>query len=392
MAKLSFTKALIEAIEPTDRIQTFTDTKTRGLTLIVTPKGVKTFYLTRKFEGRVERSRLGRFPDYALSRARTRAGQLNALYDGGINPQEEKRRRQAESSLDAFFEIYFEDHCRIHNRRPDYARYTYERYLSPALGRKKLSTIRREDVAQLHRELGRSGRQRTANKAQALLRAILNKAIAWEYLRGENPAQYVQRFREVSRDRFMSAEEVIRFHEALSHEANETLRDFFLMLLYTGARKSEMLRMRWRELDFERELWRIPDTKTGEPRRVVLAGPALVILRRREASRSAAIEWVFPGKRPGRPLNDPKRAWERILDRAGIEDLRIHDLRRTHGSWMLEGGADLMVIGKALGHKDLGSTQVYARLNDDPVRKHVERTARALSPKPFSIRKDARDD
>ena len=95
--------------------------------------------------------------------------------------------------------------------------------------------------------------------------------------------------------------------------------------------------------------------------------------------------WVFPGRVQGRPFAEPKRAWERILERADIEDLRIHDLRRTHGSWMLEGGADLMVIGKALGHKDISSTLVYARLDLDPVRKAVEKTARALSPRLKSV-------
>jgi integrase len=110
----------------------------------------------------------------------------------------------------------------------------------------------------------------------------------------------------------------------------------------------------------------------------------LAILEQRKAVRDAEqpnAGWVFPGRVHGQPLAEPKRAWERVLDRAGIDDLRIHDLRRTHASWMLAGGADLTIIGKALGHKDHGSTLVYARLDLDPIRKHVESTVDALAPK-----------
>lgn len=384
MAKLHFTKALIEALEPTDRLQSFTDNQTRGLTLKVTPAGVKTFYLTKKFKGRTETTKLGRFPETTLAMARHRLAKLQQQYDAGISPAEEKRQERAELRLTEFFEIYYRDHCEIHNRRPDYARYTYERYVAPTLGHKKLSQITRSDVAAMHREFGRSGHPRTANKAQGLLRAILNKAIAWEYLQGTNPAQHIERFKEVSRDRFMSRGEVARFHEALAQESDSTLRDYFLVLLYTGARKTEALRMAWADVDLEHEVWRIPETKNGDARRVVLAGPTMAILNRRHEARerdNPYHPWVFPGRVSGNPLTDPKRAWERIKDRANLEDLRIHDLRRTHASWMLEGGADLTVIGKALGHKDFESTLVYARLDLDPVRKAVDQTVRALSPK-----------
>lgn len=384
MAKLHFTKALIEAIEPTDKLQSFTDDQTRGLTLKVTPNGVKTFYFTKRFRGRIESTKLGRFPETTLAKARAKIARLRSQYDDGISPVEEKQKARAELTLNAFFEVYFTDHCQVHNKRPEYARYSYERYIKPTLGRKRLSEIRRNDVAVMHRDLGRDGRHRTANKAQGLLRAILNKAIAWEYLNGENPAQHIQRFREYSRDRFLSAKEVERFHEALAEEADPTIRDFFLMLLYTGARKTETLTMAWVDVGLDSEVWRIPDTKNQEPRRVVLAGPAMVILRRRMEVQSQIDphgEWVFPGRVHGKHFADPKKAWERVLSRAGIEDLRMHDLRRTHASWMLEGGADLTVIGKALGHKDFASTLVYARLDLDPVRKAVEKTARALSPK-----------
>lgn len=378
MARVHLTKAFVEAIEPTDRLLTFTDDRTRGLTLLVTPGGVRTFYLTRKFRGRVERNKLGRFPECTLAMARSRAAHLHVRYDSGENAAELVRQRRVETTLDQFFEIYYREHCALRNKRPDYARYTYAHYLSPAFGARKLSEIRRADVTALHQELGRSGRLRTANKAQALLRAILNKAIAWEYLHAENAAQHVMRFRETARDRFMSEQEVARWHEGLACEP-PLLRDFFLVLLYTGARKSEVLTMEWDHIDLATGVWRIPLPKNLEPRRVVLAGPVLEILLRRQSDGRRSPRWVFPGRVAGAHLNDPKRAWGRLTERAQLHDLRIHDLRRTHGSWLLAGGADLQIIAKALGHKDLETTRIYARLTLDPVREHVERMTTRLS-------------
>lgn len=381
MAKVHLTDKLVKALPPKDKTASYTDDVARGLTLLITPNAAKTFYHIRKYERRVERTKLGRYPDTSLGAARRRAGRLNVQYDAGLNPSEEKRRKRSELTLDAFFEVYYREHCEIHNKRPEVTRYTYEHYVKPALGKRKLSDIRRDNVKRLHTELGRSGRLRTANKAQGCIRAILNKAIAWEYLQGDNPAQHVQRFREASRDRFMSQAELERFHVALAAE-DELIRDFFLLLLYTGARKGEMLNMRWMDIDLDSETWRIPEPKNQEPHRVVLAGLAMVILTRRDEARDPEVPRVFPGRVPGKPFQEPKRAWARILDRAGIDDLRVHDLRRTHGSWMLAGGADLPTIAKALGHRDFHSTLVYARLDLDPVRKAVERTTRALGPKP----------
>lgn len=382
MAKHHFTKSWIESIESTDRLQSFTDDQVRGLTLKVTPNGVKTFYLVKRFEGNLESTKLGRFPETTLKIARERAAKLHLQYDAGVNPAEEKRRERSELTLDAFFKIYHRDHCRLRNRT-DYSKYTYENYIQPFLGRKKLSQIRRSDVSEMHTALGKGGKKRTANKAHTVIRAMLNKAIAWEYLEGANPAEHVQRFREQSRDRFMSKAEAERFQEALSQEPDDTIRDYFAILLYTGARKTETLKMRWDQIDFDAATWRIPDPKNGEPRLVSLAQVAMTILKRRQKLHDST--WVFPGRKRGHHLTEPKKAWERILERAEIDDLHIHDLRRTLGSWLRSAGADLQVIGKVLGHKDYQSSLIYSRLDVDVTRVPLERATKALAPRPKAV-------
>jgi integrase len=149
------------------------------------------------------------------------------------------------------------------------------------------------------------------------------------------------------------------------------------MCLFTGARKSNVLMMRWDEVNFEFSTWLIRDGKNGDAQHVTLTSHALDLLhRRREISRS---EWVFPSPRKNSHLASPKAAWRRILSRAAIKDLRIHDLRRTVGSYMAIQGVSSTIIGKALGHRSLQATAIYARLTQGPVRDALEKALGTLT-------------
>jgi integrase len=134
--------------------------------------------------------------------------------------------------------------------------------------------------------------------------------------------------------------------------------------------------MRWKELDLEQGTWEIPVTKTGDPQTVTLAMEAIEILKIRKSNRSSFF--VFPGNGKTGHLVEPKAGWKRILERAGIKSLRIHDLRRTLGSWQAITGASLPIIGKSLNHKNVSTTAIYARLNLDPVRESVQRATVAM--------------
>jgi integrase len=143
-----------------------------------------------------------------------------------------------------------------------------------------------------------------------------------------------------------------------------------------GARKSNTLAMRWDEISFHGETWRIALTKNDDPQIVHLSPQAMDILKERKLH--SASPWVFPGGGASGHLADPKKAWMRILKEAGIADLRIHDLRRTLGSWQAVTGANSYIIGKSLGHRSQQSTAVYARLNLDPVRDSVNKATDAM--------------
>jgi len=187
---------------------------------------------------------------------------------------------------------------------------------------------------------------------------------------GANPAKGVKRFKEEKRDRFLTADELPAFFAALASEPNTMFKDFFLLTILTGARRANMESMAWADIDLEAEFWRIPTTKSGVPVVVPLVAPALAILRQRRKAANGS-PWVFPAPSKTGHLVEPWACWRRILKRAKLADLRIHDLRRSLGSWMAIGGASLPIIGKSLGHTQASTTAVYARLSMDPVRDSV---------------------
>lgn len=212
------------------------------------------------------------------------------------------------------------------------------------------------------------------------IRAIYNKAIEWGW-EGRNPALGIKKFREKSRDRFLLPEEVSRFFAALAQEENVTARDFILMALLTGARKSNVLSMRWQDISLQNEIWRIPDTKNGEPHNVPLSPQVLEILHKRKQIQKLCDQqspYVFPGEGKEGHFADPKKPWQRLRETAGLHDLRLHDLRRTLGSWQALQGTSTAIIGKSLGHKSIQSTAVYERLTLEPVRQSVQNATEAL--------------
>ena len=345
---LNFTKAALQAIEaPTNRRRDiYRDEKSKGLYLFVTAGGKKTFYLYRKIQYKPEQIRIGPFPDLTVSQARKKAEELNGLIAQGSNPQEAVRGRREELTLGELFKEVLERHLEPHKRPKTVKEYKrqFEVHLKPWKSR-KLSRIHQRDVAQLHSKIGQESGHYLANRVLALLSMLYGKAKAWGHFKGDNPCKGVERFKENSRDRFLQPDEAPRFFQALAEESNTTARDCLLMCLITGARKGNVQAMRWDDVSLERNTWRIPDTKTGDPLLVPLVPKAVELLQTRVEQQDES-PWVFPGRDPSKHIVELKTVWARILDRAGIQNLRMHDLRRSLGSWMAAQGASLSVIGK----------------------------------------------
>lgn len=372
--RFDFTRERLEDIRPIERRQYFYDTES-DLELMVTPKGAKTFYAYKwnRKRGIPDRSMIGRFGELTIHQARRECAKLVAQFTMGLDPNAEKRAIRAEMTLGELFQHCMDTEYRIHNKSWREYQNIYNRYLSHWKNR-PISELSQSHVQTHHARLGKDNGIYSANRMLQLLSSLMNRAIArgWEH---PNPCKGVRKFREKSRDRFLEADELPRFFKAVHEEENETVRDFVLVALLTGARRSNVLAMRWDDISLERAEWRIPETKNGESQRVALAGEAVRILRAREENGS---EFVFPSDSADGHLNDPKKGWQRILKRAGIANLRLHDLRRSLGSWQAATGANLSVIGKTLGHKSVSATAIYARLNLDPVRSAVESATNAM--------------
>jgi integrase len=235
----------------------------------------------------------------------------------------------------------------------------------PALGRKKVADVTRQDVAGLHHD--RRSLPYHANRLLAVTSAMFTFAERWGLRQeGTNPCRYVERYKEQSRERMLSVEELARLGSALAtSDGSPFVIAALKLLVFTGARRSEVLGLRWEWINFERGEARIPDSKTGT-KTIQLAPPALEVLA--NLPRVQGNPFVIVGGRPGAPLINLEKPWIAIRKQAGLEGVRLHDLRHAFASIAAASGMGLPIIGKMLGHTQATTTMRYAHLADDPVK------------------------
>ena len=375
--KFNFIKKSLTTLRTSNKkVAVYHDTTKHGLKLLVRPTGIKTFALYRKIKGKPERITIGRFPEITIEQARKQADLLNAKIASGINPNEEKRTLRSEMTIKGLFDRYLERYAKVHKKSWQEDANQFRRYLKDWENR-KLSSIRKSHIQKLHTEVGANKGHYAANRLLALLHTIFNMAIDWGW-DSTNPAHGIKKFKEKTRDRFIHADELPKFFKALSEETSIIVRDYILLGLLTGARRSNVLAMRWEEINFDRTTWTIPVTKTGESHTLPLVSAAIDILKTRQENNTNNSPLVFPGAGASGHLVETKKPWKRILNKAGIKNLRIHDLRRSLGSWQAATGANLSVIGKTLAHKNVSTTAIYARLNIDPIRESMNKATDAI--------------
>jgi integrase len=429
-AKINFTKAALDTLPlpQAGKRATYSDAKAPGLQLRVSCSGAKTFCVFRRVKhGNPERVTLGRYPQLSIERARAIAGEVAVEIAKGGNPGDVRRALKGELTFGELFDAYLERHAKPHKLSWDSDERNYRLYWAKPLGARKLSEIERSRIAEIHSTMTRGGHHSHANRVLALVSGVFSWGIS-AGLCEQNPARGIKRNTEKSRDRFLLPAELPRFFRALALETNETLRDYVLISLLTGARRGNVLAMRWPDVSLDRGEWRIPMTKNGTPQTVTLSPEAVEVLRSRLPEKPA--EFVFPGtgkcghfgwcyKSWGRfirriellhllELIGAERHWttdeaEQALraareneasaiercreelrkldidpDLARVPNLRPHDLRRTLGSYQAINGASLTIIGRSLNHKNVATTAIYARLNLDPVRESVNRASSSI--------------
>jgi len=355
----------------------FKDKTYPGLQICCTAGGSRTYYFVKRTDGRPTRHKLGTFEELSVKQAREAAAAIAGKIATGQNPQDDRRAKRQEPTIKDLWDhwlIYAEGHKKPSSIGED--KRNYKCHLS-CLAPRRLSTINKAELQKLHSQIGATKGHVAANRSISLLKAMFNRADDIGFA-GQNPTKGVKAFKEQSRDRFLQAAEVESFFRALQAET-PLFRDFFELLLFTGARKGNVLSMAWVDvsLDGTAGFWRIPETKNGRPIIVPLVGPALAILQARKETASGCL-WVFPGKTPGSHLLAPQHAWERVVKRAGLSDLHPHDLRRSLGSWMAGQNVSLTIVGQVLGHRTPQATAIYARLAMDPQRLAMENATTAM--------------
>jgi integrase len=417
---INFTKESLAALQPAKKgFDTYRDKQEKGLIVTVTAKGVKTYYLLRKIEGKSYRIKIGRFPDLNAKEARELAGGYKNQIAKGVNPAEEKKKLSNEITFKELFDKYIEEYAKHNTKswKDDIAEMDRK---AKHLYTTKISKIKKEDISKLFNQLTITTGKGGANRFLDRLRAVFNKAIrdwGWE---GINPAAGITKHKQKSRDRYLTKEEMPHFFNALHEEENEKITDYIWLCLLTGARKTNVLEMCWQDISFANETWHIPDTKNDDPQLVPLVPQAFDILKKRFDNKKSS-KWVFESKTSATGhLEEPKKVWARIKQSAtykiwlndmdlreyievvkkdspknasllnlfeairskakkdkthlptGLMDLRLHDLRRSLGSWMAHTGASQYIIGKGLNHRSQKSTAIYARLSIDPVRESMK--------------------
>ena len=347
------------------------DDKIPGFGLRVYPSGKKAFVLSyRTTDGRKRMMTIGTYGVLTLDQAEKKARAAGVKVETGADPLAERETARQGETLAELCTAYLERHASQKKTGADDER-RINRHILPKWRSLKARAITRADVAALHSKIGAAAPYE-ANRTLALLSKMFELARRWGFVPEDhpNPARDIDRFRELKRDRWLTPAELPALAQAINEEPNQSARFALWLYLLTGARKTELLQAQWSHLDWTRAELKLPDTKAGRVHYIPLSGPALALLR--DIPPVEGNPYILPGARPGAHLVNISKPWNRVRTAANVADVRLHDLRRTLGSWMAQAGNSLHLIGRVLNHSNASTTQVYARFGEDSVRAALE--------------------
>jgi integrase len=365
--KREITIEVVEALEPGGLVW---DSDTTGFA-VRCQKKAKIYSVKYRFLGRQRWYVIGKHGSPWTPRtARTEAKRLLGLVASDVDPAAAKKAKKEAPTVAEVVAQFLEEHAS--NLKPRTAgeyRRLFDTVILPALGRSKIAAVTRQDVAALHHS--RKTTPGSANRMLALLSKLFNKAEAWGYRPdNSNPCRHVEKYPEQARDKMLSGEELARLGDALNaYSGSPYIPAAIKLLVFTGARLSEVLGLRWEQIDFERGEVRLAVHKTSRKtgaKTIHLPPPALAVLS--ELPRVEGNPFVIVGGVPGAALVNLEKPWLAIRKAAGLDDVRMHDLRHCFASVAASSGLGLPIIGKMLGHSQPQTTQRYAHLASDPVK------------------------
>jgi integrase len=336
-----------------------------GFGLRISPKGQKSFLIQYRHQGKTQRMRLGRMGRVTADDARRQARILLGQAEAGKNPAAILVTKRKNPTLASVAERFVAEHIDVRLKPRTAANYrsVLRVYILPALGDKRITNVCLADLNALHSSL--SDKPSQANRAVLVMSKLLNLSEQWGLrTMGSNPAGHIQLFKDNKRNRFLDKAELRRLWETLDlfereERASAYAIQAYRLLILTGCRLGEIQTLKWSYIRANRV--EFPDSKTGY-KRLPLNAKAMEVLNR--TVRQEDNPYVICGDKPGAHIVNLQKSWRRIRTEAGLEGLRIHDLRHTFASQAVMNGTPLALVSKLLGHSKIATTMRYAHLAD----------------------------
>lgn len=373
MAKLDAIFCLTAQCKAGKKRTDYYDTSITGFVLECRPSGGKTFILRYENEyGKQCRRKIGVMGDINFAQARKLAEKYRSQVVTGGDPAADKARKKAIPTYDTLADQHLAD-VRTYSKNPANVESVLRNHVRPRWGKKRLDEIKTQDVAKWLAELRDKGlAPATVEKIRVTFNRSFELALKWQTPGVTiNPVRPVTRKKyNNKRTRYLTSDEAARLLDAAAGSRNRQLKPIIELLLLTGARKTELLQAKWKDIDLERRVWFIPDTKTGVPRHVPLSQPAIAIIE--ALPHYAKCPWLLPNPDTKKPFVSIKHPFDTARKKAGLADCHLHDLRHSAASFMVNAGIDLFAVGRVLGHADHQSTMRYAHLSNDTLMRAVE--------------------
>lgn len=330
------------------------------------------------YRGRQKFITVGPHGPITAEQARIRAFEILSEAKGGGDPMREFDESRRSPTMRGLGERFLLEHALLRCKPSTQAEYkrSVELFINPKIGGRKVSDIERRDIAELHHSLSQIPYQ--ANRTLGVLSKMFGLAEVWGLRAdGSNPCRHVKKYVERKRERFLSDEEFSRLGAAINEaERNETETSSAInairLLVLTGCRLGEILKLEWAHVNLKGRELRLPESKTGA--KIVHFGDAAAEVLK-NIKKVDANPYVIFGARPGAHLTDLQHPWRRIRASAGLDDVRIHDLRHSFASSALALGEGLPMIGKLLGHTQVQTTARYAHLANAPIKAAAARVS-----------------
>jgi integrase len=374
---LKISKRTIDAAKPSGVRYVLWDTELKGFGVRVETSGLKSFLVRYRHLGRRRFLSLGRFGEITPEQARLLAQKALSKVREGADPADERSQDREAITVKKLVERFLADHVeeKRKSKTATHYRSILEGYLVPKFGSKKAQELSRADMAKLHLEVKHAPYQ--ANRLLAVVASMYSFGDKHGLTPEDfNPAKKIERFPEARRERFLTTDELQKLGQAFQ-ELDESGRfgtaiPALMFLLLTGARLNEILKLKWSYVDLERGLLLLPDSKTGKKAITLNSASATILSNLKTKAEKKNGEYVFYGVDPEIPRSDLKKPWAAVTEVAGLAGLRIHDLRHSFASVGAGAGLGLPIVGKLLGHTQASTTQRYAHLDVDPLRRAAD--------------------